>query len=206
MVKPIIGIVSSGYGNVSPIQNILKMNGIPSKLVETMKDLVGCDKLIIPGVGAFDPFLAKLKNLGLDDAILSHSQHQKPLLGICIGAHILGKSSEEGISLGLNILDVSVQKFKKTDQIHVPHMGWNKINVVSNNLIFKEMSENHRFYFVHSYYFVPHKKELILALTNYGYEFPSVIGKNNTIGIQFHPEKSQKHGMQLIKNFALYVD
>lgn len=201
-----IGVISSGYGNVIPIINILKMKGIRTKLISSTKDATDCDKLIIPGVGAFDPFLTKLKGLGLDDVIYWYASHNKPILGICIGAHVLCRQSEEGILAGLDLINVGIKKFNKIDKMRIPHMGWNKITAHYPNPIFNDMEVDHRFYFVHSYHFCDDENIFTLATSLYGYEFPSILSHKNIIAAQFHPEKSQKHGMKMLENFALYVE
>ncbi len=189
-----------------PIQNILKMGSIPFKIIDSGTDLIQCDKLIIPGVGSFDPFITKLKNTGLEEVILRYFQSKMPIMGICVGAQILGHSSEEGLLKGLGILDMKTEKFKRVGNMHIPHMGWNNIKILKDNKIFSDLSDNHRFYFVHSYHFVANELGLVLAETDYGYAFPSIIGNNGIFAIQFHAEKSQKHGINLINNFVHYVD
>ncbi|MCE2715727.1 MAG: imidazole glycerol phosphate synthase subunit HisH [Pseudomonadota bacterium] len=204
MKKPTVAIIYSGYGNIIPIINILKMNAIPYKVIEHEDNVTEYDKIIIPGVGAFDPFIEKLKSKGLDQIILTAWQNNKPILGICIGAQILGKSSEEGNLKGLGILDMDVKKFNiENNNIRIPHMGWNQVNALSSSSLLSEIDEDHRFYFVHSYHFVTNQQNIVLSTTQHGYDFPSIIADNNVYAVQFHPEKSQKHGMQLLKNFSL---
>lgn len=124
-----------------------------------------------------------------------------PVLGICLGMQLLTKSSEEGVLSGLGFIDAKVLKFKLNSNYKIPHMGWNSVGRQKESVLFKDVSENPRFYFVHSYYVDCSDKTDILTSTNYGIEFVSSFERKNIVGVQFHPEKSHRFGMELLKNF-----
>jgi len=130
-------------------------------------------------------------------------EEKTPILGICLGMQLFAQKSEEGILEGLGWIKGEVKKFDfQDDSLKVPHMGWNTIEIKKQDSFLRELPESSRFYFVHSYHFVCKNNDNVLATTNYGYDFPSIIRQGNIFGVQFHPEKSHKFGMQLLKNFA----
>lgn len=200
----VVGVVNIGYGNVKPIINILKRSYINAQLVEAPEDFLRCEKLIIPGVGAFDNFMSVLKSRKLDEAILAFARSGKAILGICVGAQILGKSSEEGKCLGLSLIDMKVKKFNfgETTDLPVPHMGWNTLDIVKNDGLLKDLEGNNKFYFAHSYHFDVANKKDVMTYTNYGYKFCSIAGNKKIIAIQFHPEKSHDFGFKILQNFC----
>jgi len=184
---------------------MLKKINVKVKLARNVDDIYNSEKLILPGVGAFDNGVKALKKEGFYDAIKSKMDYSKvPLLGICLGMQLLANSSEEGCLKGLGLIQGEVKKFNFIDNqgLKVPHMSWNKINLKKNCNLTQFLDKDPRFYFVHSYFFDPFDKNNILATTNYGIEFASIIKKGNIYGTQFHPEKSHKYGMKLLSNFA----
>lgn len=198
-------IIDYGVGNVHSILNMFKKIGIDAKLSEHPNEVLSADKVILPGVGSFDYGMKQLKESGYYDMVLKYAREvKKPLLGICLGMQMLGLSSEEGIEPGLGLIPFRNIKFKFNDnKLKVPHMGWNLVKSVKSNEKFSEnFTEDFRFYFVHSYYAVCEKQENILLTCDYGFEFSAAVQKDNIYGVQFHPEKSHKFGMQLLKNFA----
>ncbi len=199
-----IVVIDYKMGNIGSILNMLKKIGAEAIISSDPEEIKKADKLILPGVGSFDAGMENLKNSGLIPAIEEKVINKKTLiLGICLGMQLFAKNSEEGISRGLGWIDAEVKKFKFSENsLKIPHMGWNSINIKKQGKLFENMPLDSRFYFVHSYYFVCQDKDNILATTNYGFDFPSIIRKGNIIGVQFHPEKSHKFGMQLLKNFA----
>jgi glutamine amidotransferase len=193
-------------GNLGSILNMLKKIGVKAIISSDISDIDSADMLILPGVGSFDNGVKNLKELGfvsvLNNRVL---KHKTPILGICLGIQLFTKRSEEGNMPGLGWIDAKTVRFKfdKDDNnLKIPHMGWNTIKINQDDIIFKNMLENARFYFVHSYHLVCNNKKNILAKTHYGYDFVSVVKNENIWGVQFHPEKSHKFGMQILKNFV----
>lgn len=200
-----IGIVDIGYGNIRPIMNILKRSYISTILVSNPKELKDCDKLIIPGIGAFDNFMRKLQELDLNSAILDYFQENKSILGICVGAQVMGFESEEGKLKGLGLIPMNIKRFDSNhlNGLPIPHMGWNTIVPLKKHFLFDNLSDEHRFYFAHSFHFEIEAGLYTLSQTNYGYDFYSIVSNKNAIAVQFHPEKSHKHGFKILENFCL---
>ncbi|MCT7587573.1 imidazole glycerol phosphate synthase subunit HisH [Aliarcobacter butzleri] len=198
-----IAILDYGIGNLKSIYNMFKKVGVESIITSDIETIKNADKYLLPGVGSFDHGINSLKSASffktLENEVL---ENKKPILGICLGMQLLTNSSEEGKEKGLCWIDAQTIKFDLEDKsLSIPHMGWNKVNATNNNDIFKNLEEN-RFYFVHSYHVVCNNQKNILATANYGQTFTCSIHKDNIYGVQFHPEKSHKFGMQLLKNFG----
>lgn len=203
-----IAIIDYGIGNVSSIVNMLKKIGVEAILAKTTKDIELAEKIILPGVGAFDTGMRKLKESGLIDAILTHATKEKPILGICLGMQMLGERSEEGIESGLGLIPFETVRFKLEDRkdLKIPHMGWDIVSMeLKYDPILKGLDGIQRYYFVHSYHAKCDKNENILMNCEYGYQFPAAVKNNKIYGFQFHPEKSHKFGMALLENFARSV-
>lgn len=186
-----IVILDYDMGNVGSIKNIL--HAIGEDDVTISRDhlaIKNADRLILPGVGAFDKGMENLEKYDLIDLIKEHAGDGKPLLGICLGMQLLGKSSEEGIRAGLSLIPFSCKKFIPTPDLKVPHMGWNYI-----------VGTDERYYFVHSYYAVCEDESNVFMECEYGHRFVAAVKKDNIMGVQFHPEKSHKYGMNLLKRF-----
>lgn len=200
-----IGIVDYNVGNVASIANMLAKVGGQAIITRDHGALREADKIILPGVGAFDTAITNLRNLGLYDLMNELVlERRKPTLGVCLGAQLIGKSSDEGRLPGFGWLDFELVRFRapEGERLKVPHMGWNVTRPTRSGIgIFSEVPEPMRFYFVHSYYMVPHEPEIALATTQYGGEFTSAVGKGNVIAVQFHPEKSHKYGIALYRYF-----
>lgn len=201
-----IVIVDYGVGNLGSIINMLKKVGAKAIASSDPEVLQQAEKLILPGVGAFDAGMNKLNQCGLVP-LLHHLALEKKVLflGLCLGLQLMTKRSEEGQTQGLGWLDAETVRFRfGEDQAHlkVPHMGWNTIEVRQLHPLFVNLDPEARFYFVHSFYVHSQDPKAVLAATDYGGIFHSVIGKGNLMGAQFHPEKSHKYGMRLLKNFA----
>ncbi len=201
-----ITIVDYGTGNLASIANMLKRIGCPSLITSDAREIARATKLVLPGVGAFDTGMRNLAELGLIDTLNMKAREEKvPVLGICLGMQLFVSGSEEGERPGLGWIDGSVLRFKPelSDRNQkVPHMSWNNIDVVKESKLFTDMFEDPRFYFVHSYHVQLEHEEDLLATTTYGCPFASAVEKENIAGVQFHPEKSHKFGMKLLKNFA----
>lgn len=199
-----IVIVQCGLGNTGSILNMLKKAGTDVKIISSPDELTHASKIILPGVGHFDFGMTQLRQSGWDEAL-----HQKvliertPVLGICLGMQMMCKLSEEGKETGLGWIDAEVKKFVfQTPEIKVPHMGWNFIQPLNADSLFKNYSETPRFYFVHSYYVQCKNPNEVLAYSEYHTQkFVSAFRKENIFGVQFHPEKSHVFGLQLFKNF-----
>lgn len=203
-----IVIIDYGLGNLGSIVNMLKKIGAPATLSSDASVIEKADKLILPGVGAFDHGVKNLTDLGLVPLLQRKVNVEKtPILGLCLGMQLFTRRSEEGSLPGLGWLDAETVRFRfdqTQTKLRVPHMGWNSIKVCQTNPIFEDLYIEARFYFVHSFHVLCHNEQDVLAKTEYGYEFPSVIGRENIFGTQFHPEKSHKFGMKLLKNFVEY--
>lgn len=198
-----IAIIDYGIGNLKSIYNMFKKVGVESIITSDIETIKNADKYLLSGVGSSDHGINSLKSASffktLENEVL---ENKKPILGICLGMQLLTNSSEEGKEKGLCWIDAQTIKFDLEDKsLSIPHMGWNKVNATNNNDIFKNLEEN-RFYFVHSYHVVCNNQKNILATANYGKTFTCSIHKDNIYGVQFHPEKSHKFGMQLLKNFG----
>lgn len=200
-----ITIIDYKTGNLGSIQNILKRIGEDSVVTSDKDEIARATKLILPGVGAFDTGMRNLTGLNLIDILNKKVIEEKiPVLGICLGMQLLSKGSEEGSLPGLGWIDASTVRFKFEDstEYKIPHMGWNFIRQHKTGRLFDNMYPDSRFYFVHSYFFSANDPEDVLTSTTYEIEFTSAIERGNILGVQFHPEKSHKFGMKLLKNFV----
>jgi imidazole glycerol-phosphate synthase subunit HisH len=195
-----IAIIDYGSGNVGSVKNALNYLGVQSILTSDKNEIKTADKIILPGQGRFGDVMNKLKQKGLDRILIQEIKNGKPYLGICIGLQILFDKSEEDPGVkGLGIINGEVKKFQTN--LKVPQIGWNQVEQKKESILFNEIN-NKDYYFVHSYYVELIHKSVILAQTGYGIEFVSAIEINNLFAVQFHPEKSGKIGLQLLKNFC----
>lgn len=195
-----IVIIDYKCGNIASVENIIKKAGSKAIISSDPEIISRASKLILPGVGSFDYGMNQLKEMNLIDIILEHVNKGKYILGICLGMQLLGNKSDEGICNGLSLVDAEVIRFPNDKKLPVPHMGWNKVIVQKKNVLIDE-NEFNKFYFVHSYYMRCNDPDIILCKTDYGINFVSAISKDNVLGVQFHPEKSHKYGLNLIKKF-----
>lgn len=198
-----IVIVDYHIGNVAAVLNMFQRIGAPCLVSSSSEDIEQAERIILPGNGAFDACMQNLRISGLIP-VLEHQVFQKnvPLLGICVGAQMLGHGSAEGIEPGLGWLDMRVERFPFLPNLRVPHMGWNHVKPQKRHTLTDDTSDDTRFYFVHSYYMQPVDKDDVLLTTQYGIEFASAVARGNISGVQFHPEKSHRYGKQLFKSFA----
>ncbi len=199
-----IGIIDYGAGNLRSVLNAFSFISCDAKIVQVAAEIAKCDRLILPGVGAFKSAMDKLKINGLDEAILRFIDTERPFLGVCLGMQLMfEKSFEFGENMGLGILKGEVRRFDEnrfSSPLKVPHMGWNVCKKLKDSRILKGLNEEFYLYFVHSYHIVA--TDLALISTNYGYEFISGVQKDNIFGFQPHPEKSHENGLKIIKNFT----
>jgi glutamine amidotransferase len=205
-----IVIIDYGMGNLGSILNMLKRVGVKdAKVSSDPKEIEQAEKLILPGVGAFDTGMQRLRETGLIGLLNEKVLKAKtPTLGVCLGMQLLTKISEEGELPGLGWLDAETIRFRfdqKKTGFKIPHMGWNTVQIQREGTLFKDMYVEPRFYFVHSFHVVSHNPQDVLATTEYGYDFASVLQQGHIMAAQFHPEKSHKFGMKLYKNFVEYA-
>lgn len=205
MEKTDVVIVDYGMGNLASIKKMVEFVG-GQAIISADSDVIKlAKKIILPGVGSFDFGMQNLKSCGLIPVLEKKALHEKvPFLGICLGAQILTRKSEEGSLAGLSWLEADTIRFRFGDRVtpeKIPHMGWNTVNLQGYHPLFSEFNETPRFYFAHSYHIRCDHKESILATTLYGYEFASIVQKDNLVGVQFHPEKSHLFGKHFFKKF-----
>jgi len=197
-----IVIVDYGVGNLASVSNMLRKVGAQAKVSGEAQEIGAADKVLLPGVGHFDHAMRRLRETGLDTVLHDYAASGKPILGICLGAQILGKGSEEGTSAGLGWIDMVCRRFPPSDLHRTPHMGWNALSLKRPCGLFPGGVEEARFYFVHSYYMTCADPENVVATASHGLEFTWVVQRKNIFGTQFHPEKSLRHGLALMKAFV----
>jgi glutamine amidotransferase len=200
-----ITVVDYGMGNLGSILNMLKKIGAGARVAPDPEGVMAASKLILPGVGAFDNAMARLESLGLVDALNQRVlQDHVPVLGLCLGVQLLTRRSDEGVRPGLGWIAGETVRFKLPagSGLAVPHMGWNYVKPARAHCLLEAEAEPPRFYFVHGFHLSCDDPADVIGTTEYGYEFPTVIGRGNIAGVQFHPEKSHSFGMRLLRNFA----
>lgn len=201
-----ITIVDYGVGNLGSVSNMLRHIGVKSCVASTPEQLRDAEKLILPGVGAFDAGMQALAPL-FDVLNQKVIVEKTPVLGLCLGMQLLMNGSEEGQRPGLGWIPGKCVKFNshllfQERPIRIPHMGWNLVKPTLGCRLFEGIEDDPRFYFVHSFHAVCDQPSDVLGMTHYGLEFASAIGRDHIMGVQFHPEKSHKFGMALLRNFA----
>lgn len=197
-----IAIIDYGCGNLGSIKNMLKKIGVDSLITNKLEEIKEATQIILPGVGSFDTGMRNLKELDLISVLEEKAMNEKvPFLGICLGMQLMTKSSEEGKESGLGWMDAQTKRFPVSKELKVPNMGWNEIQLKQKHSLFEGI-ENPRFYFVHSYFIKSNDEKDILAMANYGIDYTCSFAKENIMGVQFHPEKSHRYGMQLLTNFS----
>ncbi len=201
MSRPIL-IIDYGMGNIGSLQNMFRRIGATTQLASDAASISSAAKLLLPGVGAFDAAMERINERGLADAIRGRAEAGIPVLGICLGMQLLTHGSEEGELPGLGIIPARAQRFPRGNGLKVPHMGWNLVTKTTPSELTADLGPESRFYFVHSYHVQVESREHSILTTHYGLRFDAAIQKDNVYGAQFHPEKSHKFGMALLKAFA----
>lgn len=198
---PLVAIVDYGVGNIHSISQALEDAGAEVDLTDSSSNLENADAIVLPGVGAFRSAMESMDDkVGV---IREASSEGKPILGICLGAQLFADwSSENGRTEGLGLLDGKIVKLP--ENVKVPHMGWNSIKKVRDHPFLEGIETGDYVYYVHSYYYDP-SEDSVLATSEYGIEFPGIIGKDSVIGTQFHPEKSGSTGLKMLENFVKIV-
>ena len=205
-----IAVVDYGMGNLRSVSKALE-HVAPNKNVlvtSNASDIAAAARVVFPGQGAMPDCMRELESRGLHEAVINAAAN-KPFLGICIGLQLLFQHSEEGDANGLGILAGNVKRFPSAemhdangDKLKVPHMGWNQVYQQQSHPMWKDIADGERFYYVHSYFVQPADASLVAGVTNYPKPFTGAIAKNNIFAVQFHPEKSQHAGLQLLANFV----
>jgi glutamine amidotransferase len=198
-----IVIVDYGVGNLRSVESMLNKAGHAARISSNPDEIVAADKIILPGVGKFDHGMNMIHESKLLDALNQFALvEKKPTLGICLGAQLLGKGSEEGLLAGLGWIDLYCRRLPSTPGLRVPHMGWNQLEMKKPSTLLPSDQSAARYYFVHSYYLDCEHREDVLATSRHGIEFACAVQRDNITGLQFHPEKSLRHGLAVVRAFA----
>jgi imidazole glycerol-phosphate synthase subunit HisH len=199
----VITIVDYGLGNLGSVRNMLKRIGVPATITGDLDTIAKAEKLLLPGVGAFDNAMERIDSSGLRP-VLDHKAmvERIPVLGICLGMQLLMHSSEEGERPGLGWIAGGAYRFPAEGSLKVPHMGWNLVEVAGDSPLTRDLPEESRFYFVHSYYVRADDEKHAVLKARHGVPFDAALQRDNIFGAQFHPEKSHRFGMKLLENFA----
>ena len=200
-----ITVIDYGAGNIGSVLNMIKHVGGKAEVGRDAEGVLAAQKILLPGVGSFDNAMTRLAALGLVEPLKQRAREGFPLLGICLGMQLLANGSDEGTMAGLGLIAGKVRRFRfegQTAALKIPHMGWNRVTPVIPHALTQGLEHDARFYFVHSYYFDCENPEDVLLQSEYGLSFTSGVQRGNVMGLQFHPEKSHRYGMQLIKNFV----
>lgn len=196
-----VAIIDYGIGNLRSVEKAFTSQGIPAVVSSDPGLLREAEKLVLPGVGAFAACMRGVSSRGFDQLVCDAASEGKPIIGLCVGLQMLFEEGHEfGVHRGLGLLPGRVVRF--AEDLRVPHVGWNQVALKGHHPIFSELPDQSFFYFVHSYYVDATEPGVVLGETDYGITYPSICGRGNLVGVQFHPEKSQSTGLQLLKNFA----
>jgi glutamine amidotransferase len=198
-----VAVIDYGVGNLRSVEKAFATTGYDAVVSGDENVLRAAERLVLPGVGAFAACMKALKERGFDQLVRQKVSEGTPLLGVCVGMQMLFEESDEfGSTAGLGLLRGKVRRFSDDLELVVPHVGWNRIQQRQSHALFERVPNGSFFYFVHSYYCEPDDSSVAAGETDYGVRYASVVAKENIFGVQFHPEKSQDMGLQLLKNFA----
>lgn len=196
-----IVIIDFGMGNLRSILKKFEMIKVGAIISSKPEDILNAEKLVLPGVGNFGQGMRNIEEYGLLPVLKEAIIVKKiPILGVCLGMQLFADFSEEGDCNGLGFIKGRIARFN-FDTLRIPHVGWNSVKIQKETPLLKDIAENTRFYFTHSYHYTDIDEENVIATTDYGYDFPSIIQKENIYGTQFHPEKSHLLGLEIYKNF-----
>ena len=199
-----IVIIDYQAGNLTSVVRSLKALGVEGTVTQDPAVVAQASRVIFPGVGAAGKAMATLRELGLDQALRQSFQRGIPILGICLGAQVILEHSEENDTVCLGLLPGRTRALTRGEGLKIPHMGWNRVRFLRAHRIFKGLPEGAEYYFVHSYYPAPAESTMVVGVTDHGMEFPCAIGWRNLVATQFHPEKSGRFGLQILKNFLVW--
>lgn len=199
-----IAVIDYDIGNLGAVANMFHRLGADCEITADPDKISIADKIVLPGNGAFDACIVNLRATGLVPLLEQRVLVDRvPLLGICVGAQMLGRASEEGKETGLGWIELDVRRFPEMPGLRVPHMGWNQVDTrATGHPLARDMEDDERFYFVHSYFMAPVNPDDVLFTTDYGITFASGVARDNIVGVQFHPEKSHRFGKRLLGNFV----
>lgn len=198
-----IAIIDYGMGNLASVRNAFLKLGYEAFTTSRPDEILGAEKVVLPGVGAFADAIHNLRELGIDRTIHEVVARETPFLGICLGMQLLfSESDENGIHQGLDIIKGRVEKFDLPSGFKVPHMGWNQIEISPASDLLGNIPTGSYYYFVHSYYVIPEDETVVAARTDYGTNFVSAVEKGRLFATQFHPEKSSELGLKILKKFG----
>lgn len=196
-----VAIIDYGVGNLRSVEKAFAAVGVDAVVTRDTETLRKAERLLLPGVGAFATCMSEFDRHGFADVVFQRVEEGTPLLGVCVGMQMLFEESDEfGPTKGLGLLKGHVKRFD--DGLVVPHVGWNQVCKTSSHRLMNDVPDESFFYFVHSYYCEPEDADAVVGETDYGNRFVSIVAHKNVCGVQFHPEKSQETGLQLLKNFA----
>lgn len=198
-----VGIANLQMGNLRSVANAVDSFGYDHCVVDSPEELASLTHLILPGVGSFHTAMRRITETAMYQPIRDFVSSGRPVLGVCLGMQLLGSSGEEGEdTAGLGLIAGEVRKFDRRLVEAIPHVGWNSVELRAQHPVFKDVRTGVDFYFVHSYHFKPAREESVLGITDCGERFVSAIARENVVGFQFHPEKSQANGLRLLDNFC----
>jgi len=198
-------IIDYNAGNLTSVKRALDHLNVESTISSDPAVLRSAERLIFPGVGHAAAAMTMLRERGLDIVLREAFAAGMPVLGICLGAQIIVSRSEEGDTPCLGIIDGTVPRFKLADpSLKIPHMGWDTVRLIRRHPVVRDVKPGDEFYFVHSYYPLPSDRRAVIGVGDYGIEFPAIIGRDNLIALQFHPEKSGGAGLGILKNFSTW--